>query len=220
MQCRGWWNALYMHFHLGKKNSSSAINHSYMITHTAICQSCSTAIIYSTSSRVFHLPEPSNGLTLTHPPILLLTCSCLFLFCSSDSSVSYSLAPMPNHLKCERAAFDWTHCGGGGGGTAAIQSWPHVFQQSGQKKGEKQGSSILRERKALKNSNNNNNNKNQSLAIIHPSPTPSISLLPFLSRPGLVSMATPFELAALGYVRACLACACVCGQGSLFKPQN
>lgn len=136
MRCRGWWNIYICISIWGKKNCSSAINHSYMIIHTAICQSCSTAIIYSTSSRVFHLPEPSNGLTLTHPPILLLTSSRLFLFCSSDSSVSYlnSLALIPNLLKCERAVFDWTHCGGGGGGTAAIQSWPHVFQQSGQKK--------------------------------------------------------------------------------------
>lgn len=42
-------------------------------------------------------------------------------------------------------------------------------------------------------------NKNYSLAIIHRSPMPSFSP----SRPGLVSIATPFELAALGYVRVC-----------------
>ncbi len=43
-----------------------------------------------------------------------------------------------------------------------------------------------------------------------PAPTTTINLFPsLLSRPGLVSMATPFELAALGYVRVWRVHGCV-----------
>lgn len=89
---------------------------------------------------------------------------------SWNSSASLSLRHTANLGSCERPLSDWAH--GGKDSGSVIQSWPHVLQQSGWKKHDKQRVLHLQRKRGgcFKKQ------KNLSLAIIHSFSTSSLSL--------------------------------------------